>query len=127
MCASDEPRDALSRDVTLWLKRMRKAGHRLRYVLVFERHKSMLWHAHVVVSGEDTLQRRDLADRWTHGHSKFLLVRSGPAAAWYVAKYLSKEVPARVRASNRYGRSVSAGTALLKRRDSAFVTPPLLS
>lgn len=96
----------ISRDLTLWLKRIRKeSGATLRYCLVAEAHKSGDPHYHVLVHetvGGGSVKERQLRQQWTLGHSKFNLVTDKKAAA-YVAKYLSKSSLARVRASIDYG------------------------
>lgn len=95
------------REVTLWLKRIRKRIQgKLRYLLVFERHKSGLPHAHILVHDMDVnhpVRHADLASEWKLGFTKFKLCEA-LKTAWYVAKYLSKSVESRVRASLGYGK-----------------------
>lgn len=93
--------------LTRWLKRVRKrSGAKLRYCLVAEQHKSGQPHWHILVHqcSEATLTYRHLSETWTDGFTNFKLVVD-TAAAGYVAKYLSKSLLARVRASQRYGQS----------------------
>lgn len=96
----------ISRDLTTWLKRVRKqSGARLRYLLVAEAHKSGLPHYHALIHERRfsvPVTERVLRHQWNLGFSKFQLVE-GSEAAWYVAKYLAKDARARVRASVRYG------------------------
>jgi len=96
----------IGREVTLYLKRLRKnSGARIRYVLVFEAHKSGDPHMHILLHEADVpLRHKLLADQWRLGFSKFNLVQDTRAAA-YVCKYLSKSAIARIRASVNYGAS----------------------
>jgi len=99
--------DAISRQVTLYLKRVRKqSGAKLRLCLVAEKHKSGDPHWHALIhetSGKVT--ERILSGQWALGFSKHRLVKDdeGHKHAAYVTKYLSKSSDARVRASLRYG------------------------
>ena len=93
-----------SRDVTLFLKRVRKnSGAAFRYLVVGEAHKSGVPHYHVLVHEASRVQipHRLLKDAWQAGFSDFKLADA--KAAGYVAKYISKDVAARVRASAHYG------------------------
>lgn len=94
--------------VTKWLKRVRKeSGAPLRYLLVVEAHKDGHPHYHVLIhetSLSQPVRKEVLQRQWSHGFSKFNLVKD-PATAGYVTKYLSKSLMARVRASVRYGKS----------------------
>lgn len=111
----------LGSEVTRWLKRVRKqSGAPLRYFLVVERHKSAeavmaagkvpgenagRIHFHILVHETDEsrpVRHEVLAKQWRLGFTKFNLVKDDKAAA-YVAKYLSKTLAARVRASRGYG------------------------
>lgn len=95
-----------SRELTLWLKRIRKESEAtLRYCLVVEAHKSGDPHWHCLVHevpGGGSVKERTLRQQWKLGFSKFTLIED-EGAAGYVAKYLSKSVLARVRASIDYG------------------------
>ena len=102
--------DLVYRDVQKMWKRLRKAGHSFTYCVVFERHKSGLPHMHFLLheQGQPILKRMIQAE-WSAGFSSVKLVgakrsHTPEAACWYVAKYLSKSMLARVRASVRYGR-----------------------
>jgi hypothetical protein len=100
---------AVTREVTLWLKRIRKeSGAKLRYILVAEAHKSGFPHFHCLVHEQSgsTVTHRQLSSQWKLGFTNFKLVHS-PVAASYVCKYLSKSAQARVRASVRYGKTSS--------------------
>lgn len=104
---------AVQRSFTLALKRLRKrygAGS-FRYLLVCEAHKSGLPHYHMLlheVRVETPIRKSALNDFWPLGFSQWRLAE--PKAAGYVAKYLSKDARARVRASQHYGSGVH-GTA----------------
>jgi len=94
--------------VTKWLKRVRKeTGVPFRYLLVVEAHKSGDPHFHVLLHeqrAEEPLRKEVLQRQWSHGFSKWNLVKDR-ATAGYVTKYLSKDMMARVRASVRYGKT----------------------
>lgn len=98
----------LSAEVTRWLKRVRKrSGAVLRYVAIAEAHKSGHPHFHVLVHEKDPDQPvrwKHLHDAWTYGFSKWNLVdHLDRRALTYCAKYLSKDISSRVRASLGYG------------------------
>ncbi len=99
----------VGKELTLWLKRVRKnSGVKLRYMAVFEAHKSGLPHLHVLVhecSHGETVTHRELSRAWKLGFTRFNLV-SEPAAFGYVTKYLTKSAGARVRASTYYGQPI---------------------
>ena len=103
---SSEVHTEIGRQVTKWLKRIRKeSGARLRYCLVAEHHKSGLEHLHVLVhetNGGGSVKERTLRLQWQCGFSKWNLVKD-KGAARYVCKYLTKSSLARVRASLEYG------------------------
>lgn len=96
-----------SKEVTLWLKRLRKvSGAKLRYVLVAEAHQSGLPHFHALIHERfdgETVTWRNLSNTWTLGFTKFNLVEDNEKAVHYVCKYISKDAMTRVRASLRYG------------------------
>lgn len=99
----------ISKEITLWLKRVRKNSHAvLRFLLVMEQHKNGLPHYHVLIhEGAVPVVKRVLEGEWKLGFSKFKLVeqeaRALQRSARYVAKYLTKANEARVRASVGYG------------------------
>lgn len=98
------------RDLTLWFKRLRKAGAKFRYFAAAEAHKSGVPHWHVFLLPDARLARilanershRWVAKKWGHG---FVDVRpvTDPRGCWYVAKYLGKDARTRVRASQNFG------------------------
>lgn len=104
----------MGREMTLFMKRLRKQTRsRIRYLLVTEQHDSaetsefmrfrphLHMLLHVEAGSANTVTKRDIEDQWPHGHVKAKLC--GPEAAWYVCKYISKSMNARVRASIGYG------------------------
>lgn len=103
-------RDQVLPEVQKFWKRLRKAGHRFKYFLVFERHKSGEVHMHFLLHElEGRITKRAIQAQWPWGHSNVSIVggRSKEAAApnkaaWYVVKYLSKSVQARQIASRKY-------------------------
>lgn len=111
-------------EVTKYIKRIRKnTGANFRYLLVAEPHKSGQPHFHALFHEhrEGELRHAKLTSEWKLGFTKFTLV-SCAKAAWYVAKYLSKTIAARVRASLGYGmESTPCGPV---RPDGSNVQPP---
>jgi hypothetical protein len=99
----------ICRELTLWLKRVRKAsGVPLRYILVAEPHKSGLPHYHALIHEVDAdrpVRAEVLKKNWKLGFMQCKLVAEGSERknAAYVAKYLSKSASSRVRASQGYG------------------------
>ncbi len=105
----------LAKEITKYIKRLRKAGARLRYVIVAEAHKSGMPHFHMLaheVTEDFPLRHKLLADQWLSGFSQWKLVQ-GPGAANYVTKYLTKSVRAQIRASTGYGDTSSDIPTLL--------------
>lgn len=98
--------NAISPELTLWLKRVRaQAGVPFRYLLVCEAHQSGDPHYHVLIHEQSALRpvrHKVLSRQWHLGFTNFKLV-TDERPAHYVAKYLSKSALARVRASLRYG------------------------
>lgn len=128
--SADEQFRALQRQsgmlLTMWLKRLRKAGHKVRYLIACEAHKSGVPHYHAIIHelGEPirktctecrkksatgqpwrTGQGCCLEASWPHGFTKFELVPRDQQrrAVRYVTKYAAKNVAARLRPSVRYG------------------------
>lgn len=102
---------AANPDITRYVKRIRKqSGARIRYLFVAERHETGLPHWHALVHDCDPakpIRKAVLKGQWPHGFSKFKLVEN-QGAAWYLCKYLSKELATRVRGSLRYGAEAHA-------------------
>ena len=102
--------DELYLEMRRYWARLRKAGYRFKYFLVFERHKSGLPHMHFLLHEQGSpIPKRVIQAHWPWGFSNVSIVggRSKHAAApskaaWYVAKYLSKSVQARQLASRGY-------------------------
>lgn len=101
----------LAREITKWLKRVRKrAKARMRYLCVTEIHLGGGAahgepHVHLLVhelEASAPIRERDLRETWPHGHAKAKLVTEVGSAV-YLTKYLAKDARARVRASARYG------------------------
>jgi hypothetical protein len=92
--------------VQRWLKRVRKSGAKIRYIITEEYgSKTGRFHRHAIVVGDVT--QRQLRQRWEDGISQAKLVRSSRGAAWYVSKYLTK-AGGKIRASGRWGRQGEA-------------------
>lgn len=114
----------ISREITLYLKRIRKrGGEGARFVCVAEAHKSGLPHYHMLVhEGDQTaLTWRILTEEWRVGFCQWKLVKDTRAAG-YVTKYLSKDALARVRASVGYGKETSLDIETLQKRSRAPLT-----
>lgn len=95
----------VSRELTLWMKRLRKDEGALRFLIVAEAHKSGDPHYHVLVHELDQLRpvrHARLVTHWRLGFQKWNLVQDARQAT-YLCKYLSKSLSARVRASQAYG------------------------
>lgn len=102
-------------ELTKYFKRVRKQSQgRLRYILVAEAHTSGKHHYHALVHECDAagpIRKKVLDRQWRmFGFTKWRLVPRSDStdvrkAAWYVCKYISKGVLARVRASSRYGQT----------------------
>ena len=102
---------ALGEELTLFIKRLRKNSQaKLRYIAVFEAHKSGVPHVHMLVREvAGTVTHRHISEAWVLGFSKANLVdHSTTKAAWYVTKYLAKSMMARVRASFGWGAQSAA-------------------
>lgn len=105
----------IGREITLYLKRVRKeSGVPFRYLCVFETHDGedtsdfMRGRPHVhflLHEFAGPVRKRTLDAQWKLGFTNWRLATTTWQAAWYVAKYISKAVDARVRASLRYGNS----------------------
>lgn len=98
----------ISREITLWLKRVRKvSGAPLRVLVVVEKHESGLPHYHLLVHETSPLEPvtyRQLSNQWPHGHSMFKLLEPNDVkSCWYVTKYLADNPLARIRSSVDYG------------------------
>lgn len=99
----------LAKELTLYWKRLRKAGARVRYLLVAEAHKSGVPHYHALVHEyADPVLKKALRSHWLCGFTTFKLV--DVSAANYVTKYMVKSMNARVRASVRYGEAMMSET-----------------
>lgn len=99
--------DELGQEATRWLKRIRsKTGAPFRYLLVAEEHKTGDPHLHVLLHefGEP-ITKRVLEGSWVTGFTHWRLVGDDRRAAYYVCKYLSKDLRTRVRASLGYGQA----------------------
>lgn len=114
---------AVSRDVTKFLKRLRKnSGANFRYILACERHRSGDPHLHMLLHEptlSDPVRKADLESCWHAGFSHWRLV---PIEAQldrirYVTKYLAKEKLTRIRASLKYGRAEYSAEALALTRN----------
>ena len=78
----------------------------MRYIAIFERHKSGVPHVHALLheTVRGSLTERAIRKAWNKGFDEASLV-TGPKAIAYVGKYLFKGATAvcRVRASQHYG------------------------
>jgi hypothetical protein len=98
------------RALTLWLKRVRKAGYRVRYLAAMEVQPRRAaetgfhvkhWHVLMCVYSGGAL--RGLRKAWHGGFAHTRLVRDEAGVA-YVCKYIGKgDLAPRIRASGRFG------------------------
>lgn len=115
-----------SRQLTLFLKRLRWKGFRFRYLAVFEAHASGRPHIHLLLheSGNTPVRWKNIDAEWNSGFHKTKLVRD-PRTCAYVTKYLTKSLGfCRVRASVRYGqcpRTLDGGSTLSSKAESGSV------
>lgn len=97
----------LNRELNLYWKRLRKSGAQFRYAVVAEAHKSGRPHFHALlheVSADNPLRHATMREQWGVGFIQIKLV-SDKKMVWYLCKYLTKAVHARVRASIGYGKN----------------------
>lgn len=112
-------------EVTKFLKKLRKAKHRFRYVLVMEAHKDGYPHVHLLLHEVGPqIPKRELQKHWKHGFSNWKLADKDARAAHYVTKYLAKDMRTRVRASQRYGRNIVDIAELHERMYNALRLSP---
>lgn len=110
----------VSRECTLYLKRLRKGGQPFKYLLVAEAHKSGLPHVHLLVHETDEqkpIRHASLTKAWGLGFTVCKLADDANAAS-YLCKYLAKSLAARVRASQAYGAATDSRSAALNRLHS---------
>lgn len=96
----------LTKELQLYLKRIRKGRPGLRHFAVFERHKSGNPHIHLLIHETmGPITWRVLSTRWTWGFSKFNVIADGENSkrAGYMTKYLTKALNHRCIASKAYG------------------------
>lgn len=100
---------ALGRELTTFLKRVRKVNGPFRYLAVFEPHKDGFPHLHLFIhERSQPITKSAIERQWPLGFTQVKLLDDRPGAAFYAAKYLAKEATARVRASQRYGQGLEA-------------------
>jgi len=110
----DQRAQVMGIEVTKFLKRIRKnCGVPFRYLLVTEEHNSRETgslkrsrpHCHLLIHEFPgrPLRKTILETSWNHGYSQWRLTTGERRVAWYVSKYISKAMNARVRASLGYG------------------------
>lgn len=93
----------ISKEFTKMFKRLRRKGHKFRYLMVAEAHKDGYPHIHMLIHEVDhAIPKRVIQGEWPFGFSNVKLV-ADRAAAKYVTKYLAKDMRSRVRASQHYG------------------------
>lgn len=95
----------ISKELTKYFKRLRKAGYRFRYCVVAEAHKDGYPHLHALLHEVSApIPKSRLQAEWIYGFTNCKLV-SDEVACKYVSKYLSKDARTRIRASQGYGQS----------------------
>jgi len=112
----------ISCEITRYLKRVRKeCAVPFRFLLVLEVHKSGLPHYHLLIHErniEECVRKRTLQEQWKWGFTNFKICEDCNSAA-YVAKYLSKSMLCRVRASIGYGDAISSLTPVRQKQAAA--------
>lgn len=100
----------VSKECTKWMKRLRKSADHppITYLMVFEPHKDGTPHVHALIHERDLFRPvtyRQITGAWHYGfaHAKLVDSSTGEQTAGYVAKYISKSMAGRVRASLGYG------------------------
>lgn len=107
----------VAEEVTRWLKRLRialdrrKLGEKIRYLVMFERHKSGAFHMHTILHSHQRIPLDVLRRPWTAGFSDVKLCDL--RGSGYVVKYSTKSLldnttrqRPRIRSSHGYGRAV---------------------
>lgn len=122
---------AAGADLTRYWKRVRKqSGAPIRYFCVAEKHTeklSGLPHFHALIHEVDParpIRKAVLKDQWTCGFSRFKLVEDR-SMVWYLCKYLSKDMDARVRASLWYGKEPSVKGSIANAMRGSLATSEL--
>jgi hypothetical protein len=94
------------KDVQRYLKRLRFAKHRFRYLAIFERGETtgrMHYHLLIHERGPRPIPKDALDQAWSSfTHARLTSTDGG--AAGYVTKYLVKSFATRARSSSRYGK-----------------------
>ena len=127
------------KEITAYLKRLRINAERraeangearpvLRYSLVGELHKpdkkgDQYWHAHILIHERaGRVSKREIQGAYTIGITEASLLRDPVKGGRYAAKYLSKSMDVRVRASLHYGKEGLGGgqSALSEVKRNAF-------
>ena len=118
--------NAINEELTKYIKRLRKnSGAQLRVLLVAEYHKSGDPHYHILIHEVDPdrqVSYRQLSGAWRLGFVKFNLVTDA-AAAGYICKYLSKNLAARVRASQGYGQDTTSSHSDVQTKRETLTSP----
>lgn len=115
----------ISREITKYLKRVRKISGQFRFLMVAEHHKSGLPHYHVLVHERDAhgVKHRVLSSEWKLGFEKWRLLTDLREAS-YLCKYLAKATVARVRASGAYGQAYQIDPRSLTIAEGVKKRPP---
>jgi len=104
--------EEVNRELTLFLKRLRKNHGSFRYLAVPERHKSGAFHLHALIHCHSTFRHKYFASPWKAGYQNAKLANLGSAR--YVTKYITKDLTEiwgrtarpRIRSSHHYGSNV---------------------
>lgn len=105
----------MGRHVTLYLKRLRKlSGAGLRFIAVMEagdKTGRLHWHLLIHEASDVTITKAQLDGEWGQGFTQWKLVETEQRskAAAYIAKYLTKALQGRIRASQKYGQISGLG------------------
>ena len=106
--------DATTKKLSDWLKRMRKASPRLKYIVVPEQHKSGRWHFHGLfmncselgfVDSEKRTENGQViynVGKYRFGFSTAIELDSNKAICTYLTKYITKDVCVNSKGKKRY-------------------------
>lgn len=108
--------------VVKFFKRVRKNTRaNIRYVCVYERHRSGDPHCHLFIherTDADTVTKRILEAEWHGGFSHWRLVdKQSQQTTRYITKYLTKDARIRIRNSIAYGQCIDTGVT------QAYINP----
>lgn len=118
----------ISRELTLYFKRLRKSTHvKFRYLLVAEQHADGWPHYHALLHERGPMvTKRDLQSHWKLGFTNFKLVKlNDRRVSGYITKYIAKQALARIRASLLYGYGLNHNDLIFNLGRKDGTSPPV--